>query len=174
MATLEKEVCPVERRLWSWGFIKKFAWIPIVFFFLPAGCLEKYGRLDRSLEIDKLFEASRVLPDYHYYYAGGQNNPRAIMGIHEDYSQTNRSWTAMPALTADTLKKRVAAMTNAIGRSGETYGGVIYSPTGEQVGIWYSKSKETTIRFGENREISVGLPVWQEEEQDRRTTFSVP
>ena len=118
---------------------------------LTAGCLENYGRLDRSLAIDKLFEASRVLPDYRYYYAGGQNNPRAIMGIHKDYSQTNRSWTPMPGLTADTLKKRVAAMTNEMGRADKTYGGVIHSPVGEQVGIWYSKSNETTIRFGESR-----------------------
>ena len=59
-------------------------------------------------------------------------------------------------------------------RAGKTYGGVIYSPAGEQVGIWYSKSNETTIRFGENREISVGLPKWKEEEQERRRTIAVP
>lgn len=162
-------------RLWRpEKIVRKFVWIPAVFLCLTAGCLENYGRLDRSLEIDKLFEASRVLPDYRYYYAGGQNNPRAIMGIHKDYSQTNRSWTPMPGLTAGTLKKRVAAMTNQMGRADKTYGGVIYSPAGAQVGIWYSKSNETTIRFGENREISVGLPKWKDEEQERRRTFSVP
>ena len=96
------------------------------------------------------------------------------MGIHKDYSQTNRSWTTMPGLTADTLKKRVAAMTNEIGQAGTTYGGVIYSPAGEQVGIWYSKSNETTIRFGENREISVGLPTWKEAERELRRSISVP
>ena len=162
-------------RLWRpESVIKKFAWISAVFLLLTAGCLENYGRLDRSLAIDKLFEASRVLPDYRYYYAGGQNNPRAIMGIHKDYSQTNRSWTPMPGLTADTLKKRVAAMTNEMGRADKTYGGVIYSPAGVQVGIWYSKSHETTIKFGENREISVGLPTGKEEERERRGAISWP
>ena len=154
--------------------MKKSVWIPVVFGLLIAGCMENYGRLDRSLEIDRLFEASRVLPDYHYYYAGGQNNPRAIMGIHKAYRQTNRSWSPLPGLTADTLKKRVAAMTNQMGRAGNTYGGVIYSPAGEQVGIWYSKSDEAVIRFGENREISVGLPRWKDDEQERRRTMAVP
>jgi len=154
--------------------INKFVWITLVFLVLTAGCQKNYGRLNRSQEIDKLFEASQVLPDYHYYYDGGQDNPRAIMGIHRDYSQTNRSWTPMPGLTADTLKKRVAAMTNEMGRAGTTYGGVIYSPAGVQVGIWYSNSDETTIRFGENREISVGLPRWKDDEQQRRRTLKVP
>jgi len=156
------------------GSITKFVWIPAVLLLLTAGCQKNYGRLDRSLEIDKLFEASQVLPDYHYYYAGGQNNPQAIIGIHKDYSQTNRSWTSMPELTAETLKKRVAAMTGEMGRAGITYGGVIYSPAGVQVGIWYSKSHETTIKFGENREISVGLPKWKDDEQQRRRTLKVP
>jgi hypothetical protein len=155
-------------------FAKILPWVPALFLLMTSGCLEKYGRLAPILEIDRLFEASRVLPDYHYYYAGGQNNPRAIMGVHRDYSQTNRSWTPMPALTADMLKKRVSAMTNGMGWASETYGGVIYSPAGEQVGIWYSKSKRTTIRFGENREISVGLPRWKDENQERRRPFSVP
>lgn len=154
--------------------IKKFIWIPAALLMLTTGCMEKYGRLDRSQETNQLFEAARVLPDYHYYYAGGQNNPQAIMGIHKDYSQTNRSWTPMPELTADTLKKRVALMTNELGGAGKTYGGVIYSPAGEQVGIWYSKSHEATIRFGENREISVGLPKFKDDEQERRRTFSAP
>lgn len=162
-------------RFWRPGkSIKKFVWIPAVLLLLMAGCAEKYGRLDRSLETNNLFEAARVLPDYHYYYAGGQNNSKAIMGIHKGYSQTNRSWTPMPELTADTLKKRVAAMTNELGGAGKAYGGVIYSPAGEQVGIWYSKSHETTIKFGENREISVGLPKLKEDEQERRRTLSVP
>ena len=154
--------------------LTKFIWIAAIFLLLLAGCQANYGRVDRSLEIDKVFEAARVLPDYHYFYAGGQNNPRAIMGVHKDYTQTNRSWTPMPELTADTLKKRVAAMTNEMGRAGRTYGGVILSPAGEQVGIWYSKSDNATVRFGKNREVSVGLPNWKDEEQKRRQTLTVP
>ena len=141
---------------------------------LSAGCVEKYGRVDPSTAVDRLFEQAQVLPDYHYFYAGGQNNPRALLGIRKDYTHTNRSWSAMPKLTSAVLKKRVAAMTNEIGHAPQTYGGAILNPEGEQVGIWYSKTRDVTIRFGENREISVSLPRWQDDFQERRSPFSVP
>jgi hypothetical protein len=139
-----------------------------------VGCFENYGRLDPSNQVDRLFEAARVLPDYHYYYAGGRNNPRALLGIRRDYTQTNRSWTPMPDVTPDILKKRVAAMTNEMGRAGETYGGAIYNPSGEQIGIWYSRSRETTIRFDADQAVSVSLPQWREEGTGRRNPFSAP
>jgi len=141
---------------------------------LAAGCLEHYGRMDPSTEVDRLFEAAKVLPDYNYYYAGGQNNPRALLGIHKEYTQTNRSWTPMAELTTEILKKRVAAMTNEIGHAPETYGGAIFSPDGAQMGIWYSKSRDVTIRFGENRDVSVSLPRWPDENKERRSPISFP
>jgi len=147
-------------------------WLAVMIILMAAGCLEKYGRVDPSTAVDRLFEQARVLPDYHYFYAGGQNNPTALMGIRKDYTQTNRSWSAMPELTEAILKKRVAAMTNEIGHAPETYGGTIRNPEGEQVGIWYSKTRDVTIRFGENREISVSLPPRREEGKEQRSPFS--
>ncbi|CAD7841288.1 MAG: hypothetical protein [Olavius algarvensis Delta 4 endosymbiont] len=141
---------------------------------LTIGCLEHYGRMDPSTEVDRLFEAAKVLPDYNYYYAGGQNNPRALLGIHRAYTQTNASWTPMKGLNPEILKKRVAAMTNEIGHAPETYGGAIFSPDGAQMGIWYSRSRDVIIRFGENREVSVSLPRWPDENKERRSPFSVP
>jgi len=149
-------------------------WLAVLVLLMVAGCLEKYGRVDPSTAVDRLFEAAQVLPDYNYYYAGGQNNPRALLGIRKDYSHTNRSWSAMPGLTSEVLEKRVEAMTNEIGHAPETYGGVINNPEGEQVGIWYSKTRDVTIRFGENREISVSLPRWRDESKGRRSPLSYP
>jgi len=153
---------------------RALAGFTVLILLLSAGCLEKYGRVDPSTAVDRLFEQARVLPDYNYFYAGGQNSPRALLGIRRDYTHTNRSWSAMPELTDAILKKRVAAMTNEIGHAPETYGGTIVNPGGEQVGIWYSKTRDVTIRFGDNKEISVSMPRWRDESKERRSPFSVP
>lgn len=152
---------------------RALAGLVLLILMLSAGCLEKYGRVDPSTAVDRLFEQAQVLPDYHYFYAGGQNNPRALLGIRSDYTQTNRSWSAMPELTSEILEKRVAAMTNEIGHAPMTYGGAITNPEGEQVGIWYSRTRDVTIRFGDNREISVSLPRWPDESKERRSPSSV-
>jgi len=99
---------------------RALSWLAVLVLLMAAGCLEKYGRVDPSTAVDRLFEAAQVLPDYNYYYAGGQNNPRALLGIHKDYTHTNRSWSAMPGLTEAILEKRVAAMTNEIGHGRPT------------------------------------------------------
>ena len=147
--------------------------LAVLMLMLSAGCLEKYGRVDPSTAVDRLFEQAQVLPDYRYFYAGGQNNPRALLRIRNDYTQTNRSWSAMPELTSEVLKKRVEAMTNEIGHAPMTYGGTIINPEGEQVGIWYSKTRDVTIKFGDNREISVSLPSWRDESKERRSPSSI-
>lgn len=156
------------------GWFKSLAWSAAVGLLLVAGCLETYGRLAPSQEVDRQFEAARVLPDHHYFYAGGQNDPRAIMGIHKDYRQTNRSWTPVPGITGADLKKKVAAMTRGIGRSGQICGGVLQGPDGKPVGVWYSKSRDVTLRFDENGGVSVGLPRWPDEERERRSKFITP
>ena len=74
---------------------------------LTAGCLANYGRMERSREINELFVSYQVLPDYHYYYTGGQNVPRVIMGIHKDYILKTTSWTPMVDVSAKRLSERI-------------------------------------------------------------------
>ncbi len=125
---------------------------------LTAGCLANYGRMERSRETNELFLSYQVLPGYRYYYTGGQNNPRVIMGIHKDYILKTTSWTPMGQLSPDTLKKRVEGMTNQTVAAAENYGWVIFNPTGEKVGVWYSRYDQTSFKFGKNMEIFVSQP----------------
>lgn len=125
---------------------------------LTAGCLANYGTMEPSRDINKLFESYQVMPDYRYYYTGGQNNPKVIMGIRKDYTLKTSSWIPMDPLTSDILKKRIDAMTN-LGTAGWAVDGwMIYSPAGEKVGLWYSRLGHTTVKFGENKEVLVSQP----------------
>jgi hypothetical protein len=138
-----------------------------VLLLLVPGCMANYGSMERSQKINEAFESHQVLPDYNYYYTGGQNNPRVIMGIHKDYTLKTSSWTPMGPLTSDTLKKRVDGMTNE-GQGLKTYGWVISSPNGEKVGVWYSMLDQTTVKFGENKEIFVSQPKWEDHNDQMR------
>jgi hypothetical protein len=138
-----------------------------VLLLLVPGCMANYGSMERSQKINEAFESHQVLPDYNYYYTGGQNNPRVIMGIHKDYTLKTSSWTPMGSLTSDTLKKRVDGMTNE-GQGLKAYGWVIFSPNGEKVGVWYSMLDQTTVKFGENKEIFVSQPKWEDHNDQMR------
>jgi len=139
---------------------------------LTTGCTANYGRMERSQEINAAFESYQVLPDYNYYYTGGQNNPKAIMGIHKDYTLKTSSWTSMGPIKSDTLKDRVDGMTDQLGQGLKTYGWVIFSPNGEKVGVWYSMLDRTSVKFGDNKEIFVSQPVWEDPED--RMRFRLP
>lgn len=125
---------------------------------LASGCLANYGRMERSREIYEIFMSYQVLADYHYYYTGGQNSPRVIMGIHKDYILKTRSWTPMEQLTSDLLRKRIEAMNNQIGPASKNYGWAVFNPSGKKIGVWYSRYDQTSFRFGPNREIFVSQP----------------
>jgi hypothetical protein len=142
-----------------------------VLLLLVPGCMANFGSMERSQKINEVFESYQVLPNYNYYYTGGQNNPKAIMGIHKDYNLKTSSWTLMDSLTSDTLKKRVDGMTNE-GQGLKAYGWVIFSPNGEKVGVWYSMLDQTTVKFGDNKEIFVSQPNW--EDPDERMRLKLP
>jgi hypothetical protein len=140
----------------------RFSFVLASSLLLIAGCLADYGQMERSREINAVFESYQVLPDYSYYYTGWQNNPRVIMGIHKDYTLKTGSWSSMGSITSDMLKKRIEGMTNQIGQAAENYGWVIFNPAREKVGIWYSKLDQTTVKFGKNKEIFVSQPKWED------------
>ena len=57
-----------------------------------SGCFENYGRLRLSKEVDQTFEKGIVLPDYNYYYSGGDARPWAILGIEKSYKLRTTQW----------------------------------------------------------------------------------
>ncbi len=139
---------------------------------LISGCGANYGRMVRSQEITAQFESVQIQPYYRYYYVGGQHNARAILGLHIDYTLKTSSWTPLEPLTVDTLKRSLNGMTNYLGKLPEFYGWVILDPAGKKVGIWYSRYDQPTVKFGDNKEIFVSQPQWNDADGDR-TPFKI-
>ena len=134
--------------------------------FWLAGCSANYGSLQRSIEVDRAFNRYEVRYDHRYYYAGGQNDPTAIMAIHEDYTLGTKVWSPMKEVSPEVIKRRVEAMSEQLGYSLQNYGGRIVDPDGKAVGLWFSRYTSVIIRFEDDNVITVTLPR-QKENEDR-------
>jgi hypothetical protein len=138
----------------------------VLLILLMAGCSANYGSLQRSIDVDRAFNRYEVRYDHRYYYAGGQNDPTAIMAIHEDYTLGTKVWSPIRSISPEVLKRRVEAMSEQLGHSLQNYGGRIVDPAGKAVGLWFSRYTSVIIRFEEDNVVTVTLPR-QKESEDR-------
>jgi hypothetical protein len=122
-----------------------------------AGCGGSYGRLNRSNDISKAFERHEILPDHAYYATGPEARPAAILAIDRSYTLKPGLWRSVD-MTPALLKRLVDAMTDQLGFTPATLGGVITDPEGNRAGVWYSLYSRTTIRFEAENVIVVSLP----------------
>jgi len=122
-----------------------------------AACGGSYGSLQRSAEVDHAFESLQVLPEYNYYYTGSYYKPKAIIGIHKDYTLVSKLWKPVD-LTVDRLKGWIDLMTNLKGFAFRNLGSNILNARGEVIGIWYSTEDFTTIRMLGDKQVSIYPP----------------
>ncbi|MFH2218455.1 MAG: hypothetical protein ABII68_02195 [Pseudomonadota bacterium] len=123
-----------------------------------TGCLENYGILKPSLEVDRMFVKLQVLPDHKYYYSGPDAIPDAIIGIHNSYTLDSRLWKPVD-LTPEQIKKWLSWMTGDLYTTITNYGWYILDPSGKRVGVWFSPFYYTTIKMGEGNHIAVYTPI---------------
>jgi hypothetical protein len=123
-----------------------------------SGCFENYGRLRLSKEVDQTFEKGIVMPDYKYYYSGGDARPWAILGIHKNYKLQTSLWKEVD-LDSERLKNWILFMTEFRGYQYRTFGSRVLDPEGKQIGIWYSAWFITPVKMLGGNEVAVYPPV---------------
>ena len=145
----------------------------ILFFLSSAFCLfmlscasnwtKNYGSSVQDADIKAMFETYEyVSKNYNYFYTGYGNDPQAIVGIKKDYELVKVSgrvnvtnWQQFEP-GGEKLKELVEAM-NMPGR-GTPYGSIINAPGGDQVGVMYTTSWESSyseIRLKDGNLIAV-------------------
>ena len=122
---------------------------------LPGGISLKYGKLERSSEITKIFETHQILPDHQYYFSGWGPVPYAIIAIDSRYKMRKGLWNQVE-LTVPMLRNWVREMDMIYGFP--PYGSRILDHNGRQLGVWYSSKQWTTIIIEEENEIAVLAP----------------
>ena len=128
---------------------------------LNAGAIDlrlpslKYGKLKRDRDVNKLFQNFKVLSDHKYYISGIGDIPYAIIGIDKRYNLRKGNWKAI-ALTTPMLRSWVSQMDIIYGYP--PYGAAILDNKDNQIGIWYSSKKWTTVIIDEDNQIAILTP----------------
>lgn len=115
----------------------------------------KYGKLQRSSAVNKIFQDYQILPGYRYYSSGLGEIPYAIIGIKDSYKLRKGLWREVQ-ITKPLLRSWVYQMDNLYGYP--PYGFKILDNKGEQVGIWYSSKQWTTVIIEDENQIAVFTP----------------
>lgn len=147
------------------GFRKKTAILLIIIVALPAlgaaidvelpGIHLRYGKLQRSRDVTKIFETPRVLENHQYYYSGWGSVPYAIIAIDRKYKLRKGLWQEVEA-TVPILRSWVHQMDMIYGYP--PYGFRILDHQGNRLGVWYSSKQWTTIVIEEENQIAVLAP----------------
>lgn len=151
---------------WRTGdFRKKIAITFIFIMALPALCSAidielpglslKYGKLERSREVTKTFEAPLILADHNYYFNGWGSVPYAIIAIEKKYKLRKGLWKKVD-ITIPLLRSWVHQMDIVYGYP--PYGSLILDHKGNRLGMWYSSKQWTTVVIEEDNQIAVFAP----------------
>ncbi len=118
-----------------------------------SGCASSYGRFARSPEVAAAFESGQASPDYSYYYFGRKRMPYAMIGVDKAYQVDSKFWKPFTPST-ENLQRMATFIYDYFDE--RAYGANILDPSGQPVGVWYSKIPTVHAKFdNENRLVSV-------------------
>lgn len=128
----------------------------------------KGSGITASQEATDQWHSFEILPNYNYYYVGGQTRPNYLIAIDKQYSLTSKLWKPID-LTPEQLKKWID-IPPRVGYDPQLYGADIKGPNGEQIGLWYSVRDwrdRGSASLGENNQVSVTIPITSEDRRRR-------
>ena len=133
----------------------------LIMIIVIGGCKTgNFGRLQSDPQATQSFETVEVLPGHTYYFRGTASLPRAIAGIHEDFTLNSNLWTQI-----DTQSDEFRRLIRLVGLQGtgaaETirpWGFKILTHDDRYVGLWYSALRTASVEVNENNEIITLAP----------------
>ena len=128
------------------------------------GCSGPYGRIAVNADVKKQFESYNVLPDHRYYYSGSFARPRAVIGIHKDYTLQSRFWIPVD-LTPEQLKRWVDYFGPTTQSFRNANGSEILTEGGQKIGVWYAfrNWKDwATVKMIDDHVVNISTPIFKE------------
>ena len=135
-----------------------FFLLSLIFLFMLS-CAKTIGNKVPDEDIKALFENYEYVSNYSYFYTGYGDGPVAIVGISKDYELVKVSGRANVTnwQQFETGGEKMKELVEAIkadrypDRNGPTYGYIISTPGGDQVGVMYY----TRLSYGGGIEIQL-------------------
>ena len=138
---------------------------------LLGGCATaNYGGLKRNQDVARAFETYHVFEDHRYYYLNQENNPFAVIALHNDYTfRGQHMWREFDP-NSDMLKKIVDLVEGFPVYYSRTHGSYILDRQGQKIGYWYSSLRMTGITVNnESRMVSIQTETpWLWDDDERR------
>lgn len=117
------------------------------------------GQWEINLDVTKIFETGKALPDHTYYYYGSSQVPIAIIAIDNRCKlRDGMVWAKVEGPPDEMLKKWLNAYRTEGDMRGFYSGGVILAPNGQRVGIWYSLATSNLVEMTEPGVLTVYQP----------------
>lgn len=126
-----------------------------------AGCSGTYGRMVVNSDTKALFERNEVLPDHHYFHSGLAPHPRAIIGLHKDYTLQSDLWTPVEMTTEKLdlwLGFQHPNKKYFVGNNGLD----ILDAQGRKIGVWFGLKDGrdwTVVKMVDDRTVNISLPM---------------
>jgi hypothetical protein len=137
---------------------------------LLFGCsTANYGGLKRNQDVARAFETYYVFEDHRYYYLNQENNPFAVVALHNDYTfKGKRMWREFDP-DSDMLKKIVDLVEGFPVYYSRPYGSYVLDRQGQKIGYWYSSLRMAGVTVNnESKTVSIQTETpWLWDEDDR-------
>ncbi len=135
--------------------ITRLLTISVLVMIVVSGCFENYGRLQRSAEVQTMFENGQLPTDYNYHFFGNRNHPYAVMGLKPDWTLRSKMWRKAE-LNTDEFKYMTKWVWEDLGYY--KYGANILDPEFEKIGIIYTSSWMAAVKVDKDTKTVEVMP----------------
>ena len=133
--------------------------ISVFIMIVMSACLENYGRLQRSTEVQTAFETGQLPSEFHYHFFGRRNQPYAVMGLMPDWTLKTSMWRTVE-LNTEEFKYMTKWVWEDIGYY-KKYGANILDPEFEKIGIIYTSTRMAAVKVDKDTKTVEVMPhVW--------------
>ena len=119
------------------------------------GCLQNYGRLQRSAEVQQMFSTGQLPSEYNYHFFGVRSHPEAVMGLKPEWTLRSRLWRNVE-LSSEEFSYMTKWVWEDLGYY--KYGANIMDPEFEKIGIIYTSSWMVTVKVDKDTKTVQVMP----------------
>lgn len=125
-----------------------------------SGCAtmtRDFGKIVPDNRVTKDFDMHQMDPDMNYYFSGSEIYPNAIIGLKKKYVLDNDLWK--PIKPNPQAFTRMVSDMQYIARYIKLQGFIMESPSGDAIGVWYSRLEaKMSVRMDKDNKIVVFTP----------------
>ena len=142
----------LQKRIFS---ITRLLTISVIVMIFISGCLENYGRVRRSPDVQKMFETGQLPSEYNYHFYGLRSHPHAVMGLEPGWTLRSKIWRKVE-LSTEEFRYMTKWVWEDLGYY--KYGAEILDPEFEKIGIIYTSSFMAAVKVDKDSKTVEVMP----------------